>query len=169
MAKKRPVPPVFAFLHSVPNPSPRQAAAIKVIFSIIFFLSVDFAFTADDGGGFVYGSACSTHDQNVTRPDGGRGRWNEPLQRGAEFLAEFSSRSQLPVFQEGSYIRQRETTSLICHFRSSDQPEEAQEGRTDRDIKEEGARERKRERFEVQYSVIRADETTAGHAERCRP
>lgn len=36
------------------------------IFYTIFYFSVDFPFTADNGRGFMYGSACSSHVQNFT-------------------------------------------------------------------------------------------------------
>lgn len=70
---------VFAFLSlsllnpTQPNPTPsrRWDAAAKMgfhsfIFRIIVRLFADFTFTADNGGGFVCGSACSTHDKNFT-------------------------------------------------------------------------------------------------------
>lgn len=53
----------------------------------------------------------------------------------------------------------RDTTSLICHFRSISQRKRRREGATDR----------ARGSFEVQHSVIRADETMAGQTERCWP
>lgn len=59
----------------------------------------------------------------------------------------------------------RETTSLICHFRSVSQRKRRRERETDIERKTDG----KREGFEVQHSVIRADETTAGQTERCWP
>lgn len=59
----------------------------------------------------------------------------------------------------------RETTSLICHFRSISQRKRRREGETDRE------REIEREREQaLKYStVIRADETTSGQTERCWP
>lgn len=68
----------------------------------------------------------------------------------------------------------RDTTSLICHFRSVIQRKRRREGETDRQIDREKKereikRERERESFEVQHSVIWADETTTGQTERCWP
>lgn len=56
-----------------------------------------------------------------------------------------------------------ETTSLICHFRSISQRKRRREGETDRE------REKERGSFEVQHSVIQADETPAGQTERHWP
>ena len=59
----------------------------------------------------------------------------------------------------------RETTSLICHFRSVSQRKCRREGETDMERKTD----RESEGFEVHHSMIRADETTVGQTERCWP
>ena len=61
----------------------------------------------------------------------------------------------------------RETTSLICHFRSVSQRKCRREGETDMERKKD--RQRESEGFEVHHSMIRADETTVGQTERCWP